>query len=228
MHLQQVVDDRIMEYLRSEMTNVNLHIQYDMEELARLEKKHELNASDEIGVKTVKYMIQESERFIVEYEQALKTPNNWISSQPEVDYILKHWRTRYSDADSFDKFQKNMRACAELFFRIVGLWKPLGADGRKRFLCFINEHLHEHVCKMQKHIYENRSVMKALYNLLGNIWDEFHNQPGKPFLTSRQYTRNTANITRGAVDYLRRSESMFHGGDWPPTTGPQRDDPFVR
>lgn len=212
MELQEAVNNNIMKHLRSDLEEVKGYLENDMKRLALFEELKENNAGilkddplikgreDEVNrqIENRKRIVELSkeidEALVAEYEQALLRPNDWISSRPDVAYILMNWRANSMisppieqnivEADEFRGFQKQMRSCARFFFSITGFWEELTPDQRTLFLRFIDDHLHEHMRDMAMHVHENRSALNAVYNLLGNMWDEFHNQSGEPFLIS--------------------------------------------
>ena len=191
MDLQKIVDDRIMIFLATLLTEAKQCLQHDVARLTILKNKHRPDAYDHKEMQILEEMIQSDRDFVVEYERALESPNNWlVSSQPDVDYILKNWARNCSltiDEASlgYRQFVEHMLACAELIFVIAGLWEPLPYEQRMLFLSFIDVHLHEHLQGMHEEIMTRRSAMGAVYTLLRKMWEGFHNECGEPFLISR-------------------------------------------
>lgn len=203
MKLKEIVDREIMEYLEDSLTQAKEFLEHDVAHLTGFKDNN-----DEEGIQMMEKMVQDSREAVVEYEQAPKSPNEWLASQCEVAYILKNWSSHCGPWD-FDRtswqyleFVKQMRLCARLIFQIAGLWEPLPFERRKLFSSFIDAHLHEHLQGMHDEIMKTKSVMGAVYTLLGKMWDDFHNERGKPFLESRKILLGRSLVEQGLIDTI--------------------------
>jgi hypothetical protein len=229
MNFQQSVDDHIVTYLTTELAHANMCVQSDSEHLSDLQNKDGgMDDNDQSQAQSYEEMIQIDHDDIAEYELALTSPNTWILSQPNVCYILKHWARNCTlllneDSTEYKMFKGKMRSFTMLVLVITEMWEPLENDKRLYpFLNFVDRRLVEYLPGMNDEIAERarleklrpgkmsrsrvtRSVMGAVYTIIGRMWDDFHNQPGEPFLQSRNMILDT--LTRAVMSSLYASQS---------------------
>jgi hypothetical protein len=212
MNFRQSVDDHIVRFLTSELTEANMCLQSDRAYLLGLQNKDGgLDDNDQSEVQIYEEMIQIDHNDIAEYELALTSPNTWILSQPNVCYILKHWARNCSlllnvDSTEYKMFQGKMRSVTILVLKITEMWESLANDKREyAFLDFVDRRLDKYLPGMYDEIAVTRSVMGAVYTIIGRMWNDFHNQPGEPFLQSRNMILDT--LTRAVMSSLYVSQS---------------------
>jgi len=209
MNLQQSVDDHIVTYLTSQLKEAKMFLESDREHLVGLQNGLDQSEVDQSEVETYEEMVQDDRDSIAEYELALESPNTWILSQPNLCYILKHWAHNCSlllntDSHKYKMFQGHMRSFTMLVIHIAGLWEPL-ANKQYKFLDFVDSRLDKYLPGMYDEITVTRSVMGAVYTMIGQMWQDFHNQPGEPFLQSREMVLDT--LTRAVMSSLYVSHS---------------------
>jgi hypothetical protein len=227
MNFQQSVDDHIVTYLTTELAHANMCVQSDSEHLSDLQNKDGgMDDNDQSKAQIYEEMIQIDHNDIAEYELALTSPNTWILSQPNVCYILNNWNCTLllnEDSTEYKMFKGKMRSFTMLVLDITEMWEPLENDKRLYpFLKFVDRRLVEYLPGMNDEIAERarleklrpgkmsrsrvtRSVMGAVYTIIGRMWDDFHNQPGEPFLQSRNMILDT--LTRAVMSSLYASQS---------------------